>query len=295
MKQNLHKGSLCLLLTIVSLVSCKKTVEQSGNSPTVLVQHDSITHVINTTSNPYPVTPVQECIYAPNYGDSILYPQPSSVGFSYAYPQNTSNVKGTYLSWPGGLVMDPNTGAINLTLSETGQRYDVAFVQNGTTDTCISQLVVAGTAYMDSVYSLSQSQSTAPPYFNANPGEPSPCQDNQGGQGCQFDFGNFAKRQGIQVDNQTGAIALQQTVNKAFGRNPVNGATVNTVIFYRINDNSNYALQHIQLQLIFYNKKSDIPAPLIATIAARQSNALNTLLISKGPSSRPPLIVIVRN
>lgn len=294
MKQNLHKGPLCLLLTIVSLVSCKKTVEQSGNTPNAFVQHDSITHVINTTQNPYPITPVQECVYSPNYGDTILYPQPSSVGFSYAYPQNTNNVQGTYLSWPGGLVMDPNTGAINLTLSQTGQRYDIAFVQNGTTDTCISQLIVAGTAYMDSVYSLSESQSTAPPYVNANPGAPSPCQ-NQGGQGCQFDFGNFAKRQGVEVDNQTGAIALQRTVRKAFGKNPVNGATVNTVIFYRLNDNSNYALQHIELQLIFYNSKSDIPAPLLATISARQSNALNTLLISKGPSSRPPLIVIVRN
>jgi hypothetical protein len=294
MKQNLPKGLLFLMITVACFTSCKKAVEQPGSSPDVIVQHDSTSHVINTTTNPYPVTPVQECIYAPNYGDSIVYPQPSAT-FFYVYPQNTHGIQGTYLSWPGGLVMDPKTGAINLTLSQTGQRYDVAFVQNGTTDTCISQLIVAGTAYMDSVYSLSQSQTTAPPYFNANPNAASPCQNNQDGQGCLFDYTKFAKSQGVQVDNQTGAIALQATVKKAFGKNPVNGATVNTVIFYRLNDNSNYALQYIQLQLIFYNKKSDIPAPLLATIASRQSNALNTLLISKGPSSRPPLIVIVRN
>jgi hypothetical protein len=294
MKQNLPKGPLFLLITIVCLISCKKAIEQPGSSPNVIVQHDSTSHVINTTTNPYPVTPVQECIYAPNYGDSILYPQPSA-GFFYANPQNTRGVQGTYLSWPGGLVIDPKTGAINLTLSQTGQRYDVAFVQYGTTDTCISQVIVAGTAYMDSVYSLSQSQTTAAPYFNANTNAPSPCQNSQGGQGCLFDYGNYARSQGIQVNNQTGAIALQETVRNAFGRNPANGATVNTVIFYRLNDNSNYALQHINLQLIYYNKKSDVPAPILATIAARQSNALNTLLISKGPSSRPPLIVIVRN
>ncbi len=294
MKRNLPKGLLFLLTTIVCLTACKKAIEQPGSSPNVIVQHDSTSHVINTTTNPYPVTPVPECIYAPNYGDTILYPQPS-MGSSYAYPQNTKNVQGTYLSWPGGLVIDSQTGAINLTTSQTGQRYDVAFVQYGTTDTCISQIIIAGTSYMDSVYSMAQSQTTAAPYFNADPSAPSPCQNNQGGQGCQFDYGNFAKSQGIQVNNRTGAISLQETVKKAFGRNPANGATVNTVIFYRLNDNSNYAIQHIQLQLIYYNKKSDVPAPLMATIASRQTNALNTELISKGPSSRPPLIVIVRN
>ena len=281
-------------MATVYLNSCKKAVEPPDSSPIVAVQHNSTSHVINTTTNPYPVTPVQECIYAPNYGDSIVYPQPSS-GNYYVYPQNTNGIKGTYLSWPGGLVLDSNTGAINLTLSQTGQRYDIAFVQNGTNDTCISQLVVAGTAYMDSVYSLSQSQNTAAPYFNANPGAPSPCQNNQNDQGCLFDYTRFAKRQGIQVNNQTGAIALQETVKKAFGKNPVNGATINTIIFYRLNDNSNYALQYIQLRLIYYNNRSDIPASLLATISSRRTNALNTLLISQGPSARPPLIVIVRN
>jgi hypothetical protein len=294
MKQHVHNGLLFVLATIVSLASCKKAIEQPGSSPTVIVQHDSTSHVINTTTNPYPVTPVQECIYAPDYGDSILYPQPSS-GFSYAYPQNTKSVQGTYLSWPGGLIIDSKTGAINLSLSQTGQRYDVAFVQFGTTDTCISQIIIAGTAYMDSVYSMAQSQTTAAPYFNANPGAPSPCQGSQDGPGCVFDYGNYAARQGIRVNSQTGAIALKQTVRNVFGKNPVNGATINTVIFYRLNDNSNFALQYIQLQLIYYNNRSDIPAPLLATIASRQTNALNTLLISKGPSSRPPLIVITRN
>jgi hypothetical protein len=193
------------------------------------------------------------------------------------------------------LVIDSKTGAINLTTSQTGQRYDVAFVQYGTTDTCISQIIIAGTAYMDSVYTMSQSQTTAAPYFNADPGAPSPCQGSQDGPGCVFDYGNYAARQGIHVNSQTGAISLKQTVKNAFGKNPANGATINTVIFYRLNDNSHYALQYIQLQLIYYNKRSDIPASLLATIASRQTNALNTALISKGPSARPPLIVITRN
>ena len=84
-------------------------------------------------------------------------------------PRIIREMHGTYLSWPDGLKMNAGTGAINLTKSETGQRYSVAFVKSGTTDTCMSQLIVAGAAYMDSVYVLSESDTTAKPYFNANP------------------------------------------------------------------------------------------------------------------------------
>ena len=41
--------------------------------------HDTMMTAVYTTVNPYPVTPVLNCIYTPNYGDSIEYPQPSSL------------------------------------------------------------------------------------------------------------------------------------------------------------------------------------------------------------------------
>ncbi|HEY4936661.1 MAG TPA: hypothetical protein VII44_08780, partial [Puia sp.] len=177
---------------------------------------------------------------------------------------------------------------------QTGQRYSVAFVQNGTTDTCLSQLIVAGAAYMDSVYVLSISD-TAKPYYNANPYWPPPCLTNQG-EGCKFDYNNYAKNQGIVIDQKTGFIDLQKTMkNSLFGLLPINGTTVNTTIYYWLNDNSNYANQKIQLQMVYYNHKSDIPTGVLASITNKLLNTLGDLLLSKGPSPRPPLIIIVRD
>ncbi len=293
MKHNLPRELRTVLLCMVIFTACKKTTDTlPANSATnnAAARHDTSMTAVNTTIHPYPITPVQECVYTPNYGDSIVYPQPSS-GNSYVYPQNTQGIQGTYLSWPGGLVLDSNTGVINLTLSQTGERYDIAFVQYGTRDTCMSHLIVAGTAYMDSVYVLNQNNVTAAPYFNANPLTPSPCDGN----GCQFDYTKTAKKLGIEIDNETGIIDIQKTAKKVFGKNPFNGSTTNATIFYKLNDNSNNASQQLPLQFIYFNRRSDIPPALLATIASRNAGALNNQLLSKGPSPRPPLIIIVRS
>jgi hypothetical protein len=297
MKRNLHKGLFILLISISFVTGCKKTLNTPENDPTAstsVVPHDSIFTAVYTTQNPYPVTPVQECIYAPNYGDSIVYPQPSS-GSYYVYPQGTNGLKGKFYSWPLGLALDSNSGAINVSASQTGERYDVAFVQYGTRDTCISQLIVAGTSYMDSVYVLSQSNPSAQPYFNANPYAPSPCQNRSGPGGCQFDYNNFAKLQGIVVDRNTGFIDIQNTAKNIFGRFPFNGETILTTIYYKLNDNSNNASQQIQLKLMYYDRKANVPASVLSTISSNVSSTLNNQLLSKGPSPRPPLILIVRN
>jgi hypothetical protein len=292
MKQNLYKGSLILLITFFCAIACKKSADPSSPNTTGSIPHDTTLSVPPPV--PYPVSPVQECNFSPNYGDSIVYPEPQSNGDYYVFQQNNQGIQGTYLSWPGGLNLNPNTGAIDLTQSETGQRYSVAFVKSGTTDTCMSQLIVGGAAYMDSVYVLTTND-TAKPYFNANPNWPSPCLTNQG-KGCQFDYNNYAKNQGIVIDQHTGNIDLQQTMKKSlFGLLPLNGTTVNTTIYYWLNDASNYADQKIQLQLVFYNHKSDIPANVLSSITSNLINTLDNLLLSKGPSPRPPLIIIVRD
>jgi hypothetical protein len=294
MKQNLYKGSLILLITFFCAIACKKSIDPAIPNTVGSTPHDTTLAVPAVPVVPYPVGPVQECSFAPDYGDSIVYTQPPTNGDYYAYVQNNQGIQGTYLSWPGGLNLNPNTGAIDLTQSETGLRYSVAFVKSGTTDTCISQLIVAGAAYMDSVYVLTVND-TAKPYFNANPNWPSPCQTNQG-KGCQFDYNDYAKNQGIVIDQHTGFIDLQKTMKKSlFGLLPINGTTVNTTIYYWLNDASNYADQKIQLQLVFYNHKSDIPAGLLSSITNNLINTLDNLLLSKGPSPRPPLIIIVRD
>jgi hypothetical protein len=294
MKQDLFKGLLILLSSVLCAVACKKTSEPlSQATPSGINQKDTTLQI--TTDVPYPVTPTPECSYAPNYGDSIVYPEPVTGSSDYyVYPQNNTGVSGTYLSWPSGLVLDSKSGAIDLTQSETGARYSVAFVKSGTTDTCMSQLIVAGAAYMDSVYVLAQSDTTSKPYFNADPNGPPVCVGNQG-PGCKFDYNNFAHNQGIEVDQKTGFIDLQKTMkNNAFGLIPLNGATIFTTIYYQLDDNSNFASQQIQLKLMYYDKKSDIPSGTLVTVADNIFNTLNYLLLSKGPKTRPPLIIIVR-
>ena len=283
------------LIILIGFVLCMFACRKTEYTPAGISSHDSTIINSSTSPVPFPVNPQEQCNFAPYYGDSIVYPQPSTNGDYYVYPKTNQNITGTYLSWPAGLAMDAKSGAIDLTKSETGQRYAVGFVQSGTTDTCLSQLIVAGVAYVDSVYNLTNSTITAAPYFNANPGVSSPCSGNQG-PGCTFDYNHLAQFQGIIVDNKTGYIDLVQTMSRRpFGLFPYNGKTINTTIYYMLDDNSNNAAQSIQLQLVYYNRKSDVPANLQSLVTNNLINTLNNTLLGKGPSPRPPLVIIVRS
>jgi hypothetical protein len=142
---------------------------------------------------------------------------------------------------------------------------------------------------------LQDGQTTASPYFNANPNLTSVCSGSQGGPGCQWDITGLAKLQKITIDNHTGVIDLQQTLNDgAFGLLLLNGSSVQTTITYQLNDNSNMATQQTPVKLIFYNKKSDIPQSLLNQITNRQNNIIQQLLILLGGNPRPPLIIITR-
>jgi hypothetical protein len=302
MKLNLHNGSLILLITISCIAGCKKeyttnqtTPPSGGNPPSGgTVQQDT---TFTAPVIPYPVSPALGCNYAPDYGDSIVYTQPTTGSDYFVFPRNNQGIKGTYMSWPQGLVMNSATGAVDLSQSDKGQRYSVGFVKEGSSDTCLSQLIVGGIAYMDSVYVLSNSDTTSKPYYDANPFAAPPCLGSSGpGPGCQFDYNGYAQNQGIAVDSKTGFIDLKKTMaNHPFGLLLLNGVSVTTRIYYKLNDQSNYAPQMIQLKLMYYNHKSDIPSSLLGTITTNLINTLTNLLISKGPSARPPLIIIVRD
>ena len=49
-----------------------------------------------------------------------------------------------------------------------------------------------------------------------------------------------------------GIIDLKKSLNDMFGAHPVDGQTAGVNIFYRLNDGSNMALQHIVLEVIYY-------------------------------------------
>ena len=292
MKQNLRKGLMILLSAFLCTTACKKSVDPVASTPGA--DHNPYHDTTQSASVvPYPITPVAECNTAPDYGDSIVYPQPNSGSDFYIYPQSNKGIAGSYMAWPLGLAIDPKTGNINLTKSETGMRYSVGFVKSGTHDTCLSELIVGGAAYKDSVYVLSENKDVAKPYFDAQSSGPSVCEDP--GPGCKFDYNNYAKMQGIEIDHKTGNIDLDKTMKHfKFGLFPFNGTTVYTTIWYMLPDKTNNAPQSIQLKMVYYTRKSDIPAATLAAIADNSANTTNDILISKGPSIRPPLIVIVR-
>src|SRR5664279_877091 len=94
-----------------------------------------------------PVTDVPEF----NYGDSIFYQKSQSQDYIIA-PINNFAGTGKYLSFPDGLVIDGNSGAINVSKSETGLKYAVAFIPDQKTDTLISFITISGINYLDGCY-----------------------------------------------------------------------------------------------------------------------------------------------
>jgi hypothetical protein len=75
----------------------------------------------------------------------------------------------------------------------------------------------------------------------------------------------------------------------------VNGQTITTTIYYRLNDASNNALQHIDVQIAYFSKKSLINLSLLNNLLNKLDNILSGNLISLTSNPRPPLIIIVRS
>ncbi len=307
MKQIRHLFLLGILTLILALFACRKSV--SDVQPQTVVQsqpHDS-TQQVKTDSTPaapvtpFPVAPITGCAYDPSYGDSIIYPQPTN-GQDYIVSPINNPGPGKYISWPVGLVIDSVTGAIDVTKSNTGQRYDIGFVKAGTTDTCLSPLIIGGADYMDSVYVLADNATQAVPYFDANPYLASICTgQGPGGNSCSFDVTGSAASQKVIVNSSTGVIDLQKTLNGsllglggAFGLIPTNGQTAVATIYYKLNDASNMALQHITVNMVYYDSKSNMTSGLLNSIVGKLDDALMGNLILGGGNPRPPLIVIVR-
>ncbi|HTI10595.1 MAG TPA: hypothetical protein VL832_18630 [Puia sp.] len=302
MKKIIHLYPLLGLTLCLTVLACRKSITKVPTPPTDPTPVDTTTKPIVkpdsvvTQSPPFPQTPVTGCSYAPNYGDTIIYPQPTT-GQDYIVSPVNNPGPGKYLSWPIGLVIDSVTGAIDVTKSETGMKYAIGFIKAGTTDTCLNDLIIGGAAYMDSVYVLADGATQAVPYFDANPNLLSVCAT---GNGCTFDVTGSAASHKVIVNSATGIIDLQKTLNGgllggAFGLLPVNGSSFTIPIYYRLNDPSNNALQHIDVQLAYYSKKSLIDLSLLNGLLNKLNNILTGNLISTTSNPRPPLIIIVRS
>lgn len=282
-----------LFCFLILAIACRKTpAELSGTDPG------------QSTS-----TPPQQLNYnanSPDYGDTIVYPQPSGQHDFVINPVNAASLgKGTYFAWPTGLSLNSATGAINLTQSEAGLRYLVGFVKAGTTDTSVKKLVVAGVGYTDAIYTLNSGDSLAAPYFNGNVSGASECNtgsgNDYGGEGdnkCAFRVSGDNSNSGrsffsnVKVRSIDGAIDLKATLEAgAFGPVPFNGATVTVPIYYTLNGKTNNATQHIFVKLVYYKYRTDVPANIRSSIASNKS-----ILVGGDDSQiitpRPPVIVV---
>jgi len=308
-KMTLNRVALILFLISCS-VACKKSLDNNtpagnnnNNSPS---STDTSKTSIPDTSNrtvAYPQQINTKCPNGPTYGDTIVFVQP---GPDYIITPINHPDTGTYFAWPVGMVIDKNSGAINITKSETGLRYNIGYVKKGTTDTCLQTLILAGVSYEDSLYVLANNQRYAEPYYNADPSQAPVCSGSgvPGGSSCVFDVNGKAASQFVVVDKNNGFIDLKNTVSKAFGVLPANGTTVQTTIAYQLGDNSNMALQQITVNLVYYTHKSDVPPDLLSAVTDKLNKIVNQLLLINIPGSasqltfngspRPPIIIVTR-
>ncbi|MBV9962477.1 MAG: hypothetical protein JO072_09535 [Parafilimonas sp.] len=198
------------------------------------------------------------------YPDTIFYPKQSGSDY-IVMPLHV--LAGRYGSFPDVMKIDRNSGAINISKSETGLKYVVWFIPNGTKDTCKKFVTISGINYQDSIFSMNTSSSSVPIY-NANTQQPITCNGT-----CQF--GKNLISQGISINTSNGIIDLKQSIlNGALGKNPKNGTFKDFLMQYKIGDQSNDALNKIQFRLFFYKTKAQIPDSIMNILNAKKSQVL---------------------
>lgn len=296
--------SLTTLLLIFLVVGCNKEFVQ-----------DSAPGASPEAAPPRPAFNTN-CSSGPDYGSSLICPRWKGPGNDHIITPLNNPGAGTYFAMPMGLMIDSLSGAINISRSETGARYLVGFISAGTKDTCMKELVLSGISYVDSVYVLSNNDSLAIPYYNADPSTISVCGNNDhpgpANNDCEFDDGDDddngngqadepppgqrANDQHVRVRTTNGVINLRQSLEDgALGANPRNGDSKDVTIFYRLSDCSNKALQKITVRLIYYERVSDIPQTLAADVRSKRNDFFLSRFISSplaGP--RPPQVIITR-
>lgn len=296
MKSKLCSLTLLSFLLLLVFVACHKAGKQSDNETQT---EEEVANSNTLLANTY-----NSCPNAPNYGDTIIFTKPKTGGDFFAEPINNQGVLGTYLSWPEGLKLNRTTGSINLSQSETGVRYKVAFVKQGTTDTCVSQLIIGGMTYLDKIYAIDQNDTLAKPIFNADPLGSSICDNsddtdypdnnNNGNNRCEFDDaapGSKANDLKLRVRTKSGIINLKKSLaDGIFGATVKNGDFKLVNIQYQLNDASNKATQSVSVKVMYYDKISNIPASLQQEISSKNLSMFSYQVVNGRP--RPPLIII---
>ncbi len=281
--KNCYRISFVVLGLLSLLFSCKKD-NSSGPGNTVPPPSFSLT-----------------------YGDSVFYINSQSSDYLIR-PIETK--PGAFSGFPDGIVIDTKTGEINVTKSETGLRYRISFLPDGSTDTLYTTLVISGINFLDGFYRLNTADSILKPIYNASQGNVIPGVNN----GTIFDDGAGCNSAGCNVNTSLGSINLAQTVrNGVFGSTPTNNDRHEFDLNYRINDKSGETLNTIRVKLYYFNSINDVTPEVYDIISSREGAifgfkpkmvpfqnliAVNStdqtgLLTKSLPQPRPPCIFIL--
>ena len=232
--------------------------------------------------------------YKLQYEDSVFYINNNHEDYIIK-PLNAK--AGTYYGFPDGIEIDENTGAINVSKSETGLKYAISFMPPDSKDTLTTFVTISGINYLDGFYNLSTADSIANPIYNGNIGTAIPGIDN----GSLFDVGSGCNDQGCNVIPALGKINLAQTVrNGVFGKKPANNDRHEFDLVYQINDPSKQATNKLKVKLYYFETIADVTPEAYDIIASRTGTIVNAntplpLMAAqkKAAKPRPPCIFIV--
>ncbi len=239
-----------------------------------------------------PVTDPGKGIYA----DSVFYVQDGNYRVS-----PLSSASGNYSCIPEGLKIEETTGVIDVNKSETGLKYQVTFTDNATGQTKTSFIIISGINYQDKIYNLANGDSIAAPIYNANAKLALP----DANKNSIFDTDGGCKHAGIVVNGGDAKINLALSVRN---QGIDTGSTEEVKLAYRINDNSNKALNGLDVKIYFYRTSSEIPQYLTDLLNERKTTIFdanpfsptqqnNRLIMNKAAKKasrpRPPCIIVV--
>lgn len=226
----------------------------------------------NSTTTP-PVVPPGTSI---SYGDSVFYLNPQVTDYIISPVKVQS---GQYSGFPEGINIDTKTGEINVSASETGLRYRITFIPDGTTDSVSTDIVISGINYLDGFYKLTTADSVLKPLYNASFSNSIPGVNN----GTIFDDGSGCNSVGCNVNTVVGSINLAQTVrNGVFGATPSNNDRHEFELNYRINDKSSKSLNTLKVKLYYFDSINDVTQEAYDIINSRIGTILGV-----GPKPTP--------
>lgn len=236
-------------------VSCEKAIEE----PTLLKKQGNTQMNINSSKL--------------TYGETTFYldgnPSKNTI-----YPVNIPKRSGFFKAIPNGLAIDSASGAVDLSQSLSGLAYKIFYVSNAGKLLDSTRFVVSGIDYEDGIYDLG-TQTKVQPFYNANKsikitGIDSDFDETDlNGDGIA-DISPVSTKN-LVINKKTGAIDLEKSIRRGLlGNRPESGTEGNFTIYYRVKDDSKKTLNKLEVRIVYYKKRNQVPSSLIDVLSTRE-------------------------